>query len=1430
MRTLSAGVVGFACALGPFIYLGAKHMVTGYDHLLFLIGVIFFLYKARDIAVYVSLFSLGRSITLLFGVLSGVHLNPFLIDAIIGLSVVYKGLDNLGFFKEHVDVEPDTKAAVLVFGLFHGFGLATKLQDFHLSQDGLVSNIVAFNVGVEAGQILALGVLLIGMGAWRRTPSFTDQADNANRLLVVAGLGLAAYQLRADTSLSPSNKRRGRRAEQPEPLLLWHQGVCMRQQLSIATALALMTACAGGGGDIGVVDQRFPPSCEVVWPAEDGQILFGAGFELAVSISDRDTPPDELSFRAVSDLDGILPGTVQIDEIGATLGVSGTLLRDGYHTITVTVGDETEVTECATSFFIVPNTDPLVNFSGPDADGVYLSSENILVDISAFDEDETDQAVLELDWNGIAADQPTAPLNPDGDGISQWFLPRLPAGNYTIGVRVTDPVDGSRTASVAFSVIPTDGDGDGWIAAGDGGADCNDADFAINPAQLELCNGIDDDCDGEIDEDDAFEAPTWWVDADGDGYGDQTSGIVQCLKPAGYIAVGGDCDDVEVDINPGADETCDGVDQDCTGVVDDAPVDGFTYYSDIDGDTFGDVTAPTTACLPGPGVSTDATDCDDSDPFIHPVAEEACGNSLDDDCDGAIDEECFFEHCGVIDTAEVWSPTSTHRVTCAVEVQSTLTILDGVEVEFDGPTAEIRVGMLAPGRLIVMGSTPASVSLRPQGALASGGLVFGPFDTGSTLTGFTYGRPHPSRSAIVSEAPALVLADCTMTDGELDAVAVLPGAELFVDDCTIQRFGGDGIVIDGLLGDLTDTTITNNIGAPLELPPEEVSHIGTGNSFAGNWVERVRVTAGEVREDATWAALDVPYGIEDHLYVQGISIPELTIEPGAELVFPADRGLLVGWTKPGRLIVDAASDPVMLGSRSFMPSAGAWEGVRLGPFDQGSEMNGAVIEYATIGVRVYGSDERPVPPATLSNLSVEQSEEEGLWVEEFGSASIEDSTITRGREDGVRATGQLLSYQGNTISDNLAKALILPAGDLDLITGTNTYTGNADNRIHLSGTPSFTVDATFPAAPVPIVVYGEMEVDALSTPVLTLADGLEIQFSGSGGIVVANGKLDVEPGPNGVLLTSREPLPQPGDWQGVLFDEVGTLGPAGLDGLTIDYAGAWNGGALSFSRGDVPDVSGVTIRESSAHGIIVRDGGRVASITDCTIVDNVLSGIRTTRYGAVDVISANTLSGNQWPLNFDAPEVADAVLTDNVISGNTTDAIRLAVFAQSNEVRSDVLMRNVGIPWVVSGLIDLGHNTGPSWVIEAGTEVRFDSTGGMLVGNYAPGVLMVDGTATDPVLFTSSASSPAPGDWSSIQLAGDATGQMQHVIIEHGGRSSDGMSGLIKIEANSPYSLDNVELRHSGSYGIWGISLYLAQRPDISTVTFADNALGDVNW
>ncbi len=187
------GVQG--AAIVPFLYLGAKHMVTGYDHLLFLVGVIFFLYHVRDVVLYVSLFTLGHSITLLGGVLGNIQVNAYLIDAIIGFSIVYKAFENMGGFGQVLPFQPNTKIAVLVFGLFHGLGLATKLQEFSIAKEGLITNIISFNIGVEIGQMLSLSAILLLLIRWRQHGNFIHHSFLANTSLMIGGFLLTGYQL-----------------------------------------------------------------------------------------------------------------------------------------------------------------------------------------------------------------------------------------------------------------------------------------------------------------------------------------------------------------------------------------------------------------------------------------------------------------------------------------------------------------------------------------------------------------------------------------------------------------------------------------------------------------------------------------------------------------------------------------------------------------------------------------------------------------------------------------------------------------------------------------------------------------------------------------------------------------------------------------------------------------------------------------------------------------------------------------------------------------------------------------------------------------------------------------------------------------------------------------------------------------------------------
>lgn len=179
-----------------YIELGARHMLTGYDHLLFLFGVLFFLAGFRDIVKFITAFTLGHSITLVFATLYEIQANYFLIDAVIALTVCYKAFENLEGFKRYLQVtSPNLLWMVFAFGLIHGFGLSTRLQQLPLSEDDLVLNILAFNLGVELGQVVALAIMLALLAGWRKRPSFKQFANASNVLLMIVGGLLFIHQL-----------------------------------------------------------------------------------------------------------------------------------------------------------------------------------------------------------------------------------------------------------------------------------------------------------------------------------------------------------------------------------------------------------------------------------------------------------------------------------------------------------------------------------------------------------------------------------------------------------------------------------------------------------------------------------------------------------------------------------------------------------------------------------------------------------------------------------------------------------------------------------------------------------------------------------------------------------------------------------------------------------------------------------------------------------------------------------------------------------------------------------------------------------------------------------------------------------------------------------------------------------------------------------
>jgi len=259
-------------------------------------------------------------------------------------------------------------------------------------------------------------------------------------------------------------------------------------------------------------------------------------------------------------------------------------------------------------------------------------------DIDAVDADDDGDGIDTIDEDPDGDGDPTDD-DSDGDGTPDYLDPDDDDdGVDTIDEDYDgdgDPQNGDADGDGTPDYLQPDADSDGYGDA----SDCQPADASVNPAAVELCDGIDNDCDGATDEDDAADAATWYADADGDGYGDAGSSATACSQPSGYVADASDCDDGEVLANPGLAETCDGIDNDCDGVTDeDDASDAGTWYADVDGDGYGDAGSGATACSQPSGYVADATDCDDGESLANPGAAELC-DGLDNDCDGVTDED-----------------------------------------------------------------------------------------------------------------------------------------------------------------------------------------------------------------------------------------------------------------------------------------------------------------------------------------------------------------------------------------------------------------------------------------------------------------------------------------------------------------------------------------------------------------------------------------------------------------------------------------------------------------------------------------------------------------------------------------------------------------------------------------------------------------------
>ena len=394
-----------------------------------------------------------------------------------------------------------------------------------------------------------------------------------------------------------------------------------------------LLACSSDGG---LKTYNTPPQVEITSPT-DGQAFHAAdSVSIATLVDDSQTPNAKLTYAFGSSLDGPLPGEPEINEVGALLIVSG--LSAGEHELIVKVIDGSgESGEARTGFSVAENLAPTVTFLSPASGATSPLGGSVHVQVAAADDYETNLSGLGVTFSGLP-DLTGVPTALNADGTADFYLTGLALGAYSLAVVVTDPLGEPGSASIAFEVVEPDIDGDGYLDATLGGDDCNDGDAAINPGAYERCDGVDNDCDGNIDEGDALDADVYYADNDGDGFGDGYAQIESCEALAGYVENANDCDDDEVTVNPDAPEFCNDIDDDCDGTADDGASDTTTWYLDVDGDGYGTGDTTRVACDSPGGYVANGDDCNDANASISPGTTETC-NGRDDNCDGAIDED-----------------------------------------------------------------------------------------------------------------------------------------------------------------------------------------------------------------------------------------------------------------------------------------------------------------------------------------------------------------------------------------------------------------------------------------------------------------------------------------------------------------------------------------------------------------------------------------------------------------------------------------------------------------------------------------------------------------------------------------------------------------------------------------------------------------------
>lgn len=691
-------------------------------------------------------------------------------------------------------------------------------------------------------------------------------------------------------------------------------------------------------------------------------------------------------------------------------------------------------------------------------------------------------------------------------------------------------------------------------------------------------------------------------------------------------------------------------------------------------------------------------------------------------------------HSGTISAAQTWAAAdSPHIVTSDVTVAGssglTLTIEAGAVVQFNPGTALI-IGSGSYGSLVANGSAATIIFTSSSATPAAGdwkGITFS-----------TYAQSATSLTNVVVEYAG-------NTTGA--AINVNVGNVLKMADSVIQNTAGTGVVFADAAYPATYTgnTITGSTGYPLEIYGDYVRFLPTGNSYAGNGVDAIKVMGDTVGVSGTWNNPGVPYELQGDITVSGSSGLALTIAPGSVLAFAPGTAMNIGISSYASLIANGSTGAITFTSAAGSPSAGDWKGITFGAYTQTASMlDNVVVEY---GGYITGSN------MTLS----------------VNVVSITNSTFRNSSGTGISfidGGGGENAFTGNAITGNALHAIYIYGNYVNSLLDANTISGNGEDVIKVE-TDAVTTAGTWPNNSVPYQVQGLLTFSASNTIAsnvsaeflgdlnvaggtgtkLTINGGATLMFATATGIIVGNGNygaLTTDGTGLPITFTSNATTPAPGDWKGISFYnyvQSGTL----LDNVIVEYAGQTTGAGVNFVSTAVPSIQNSVIRYNNGMGAKFADGTYPSSFTN------------------------NTLSGNtEYPVEIYA-NFARFLPSGNTYSTNGANAIKVL----SDTIANTGTWADSGVPFEIQGDINIGGSTGTKLTIGPGSTLEFLPGAGFTIGDTNYGALYADGTA-GAITFTSVNATPAPGDWKGISFGQytQSTTLLDGVVVEYAGNTS----------------------------------------------------------